>query len=426
VSAPTGARRRAVFLDRDGVLNEAVVRERKPYPPQSPDEVVVVPGMAAACDRLRRRGFVLVVVTNQPDVARGRQSASGVAAINAVVAQQVGVDAVYVCLHDNDDECACRKPKPGMLLDAARDLNLDLNQSFMVGDRWSDIAAGQGAGCTTVYIDAGYQERGAQAPDHVVSHPVEALEWILSTLESEEGAVSDQLPYGIKIFADGADLEAILRLSANPVISGFTTNPTLMRKSGVEDYAGFARKVLDNITQQPISFEVLCDEFDEMRDQARTIASWGPNVFVKIPVTNTRGESAAALIKELSAEGLHLNVTAILSLDQVRTVVDALADSPGAVVSVFAGRIADTGRDPVPIMTEAVAMLAGNPRLELLWASPREILNVAQAAAVGCHIITVTPDLLAKLPGLGRGLEEVSLDTVRMFFNDAQSAGFLL
>ena len=426
VSPP--ARRRAVFLDRDGVLNEAVVRAGTPYPPQSPDEVVVVPGIAAACDALRRRGMVLVVVTNQPDVARGRQSPSGVAAINSVLREKVTVDAVYVCPHDNDDACPCRKPKPGMLLAAARDLNLDLdlNQSFMVGDRWSDIAAGQGAGCRTVYIDSGYQERGAEAPDRVVAHPVEALEWILTTLESEEGAVSDQLPYGIKIFADGADLEAILQLSRNPAISGFTTNPTLMRKSGVEDYAGFARKVLDNITDQPISFEVLCDEFDEMRAQARTIASWGPNVFVKIPVTNTRAESAAPLIRELSAEGLHLNVTAILSLDQVRTVVDALEGSPGAVVSVFAGRIADTGRDPVPIMTEAVALLAPNPRLELLWASPREILNVTQAAAVGCHIITVTHDVLAKLPGLGRGLEDVSLDTVRMFYDDAQSAGFFL
>jgi transaldolase len=238
--------------------------------------------------------------------------------------------------------------------------------------------------------------------------------------------MSDQLPYGIKIFADGADLEGILQLSRDPVISGFTTNPTLMRKSGVEDYPGFARKVLDNVTDKPISFEVFSDEFDEMATQARLIGAWGANVFVKIPVTNTRGESAAALIKELSAEGLHLNVTAILTLDQVRTVADALQDTPGAVVSVFAGRIADTGRDPVPLMTEAVGLLAHNARLELLWASPREVLNVPQAAAVGCHIITVTHDLLAKLKGLGRSLEDVSLDTVRMFRNDAVTAGYIL
>jgi len=426
VSAAEVTRRPAVFLDRDGVLNEAVVREGKPFPPTSPDEVVVVRGMAAACDRLRRAGFALVVVTNQPDVARGRQSESGVAAINSVLRHTVDLDAIYVCPHDNADRCSCRKPEPGMLVAAAHDLSLDLDRSFMVGDRWSDMAAGQRAGCRTVYIDNGYQEQQPAAPDHVVDHPVEALDWILTTVQHERGAVSQQLPYGIKIFADGADLEGILQLSRDPVISGFTTNPTLMRQSGVDDYAGFARKVLDHVTDMPISFEVLSDEFEEMGAQARTIASWGQNVFVKIPVTNTRGESAAPLIRELSADGLHLNVTAILALDQVRTVAEALADTPGAVVSVFAGRIADTGRDPVPLMTEAVGLLAHDPRLELLWASPREILNVPQAAAVGCHIITVTHALLAKLKGLGRSLEDVSLDTVRMFHDDARRAGFLL
>jgi transaldolase len=238
--------------------------------------------------------------------------------------------------------------------------------------------------------------------------------------------VSDEGPYGIKIFADGADLEGILELGRDPAIAGFTTNPTLMRKSGIDDYPGFARKVLDHVTDKPISFEVLCDEFDEMEDQARRIASWGPNVFVKIPVTNTRGESAAELIQTLSRDGLQLNVTAILAPEQVRAVAQALADAPAAIVSVFAGRIADTGRDPVPIMTEAVAMLEPYPRLELLWASPREILNVVQAAEIGCHIITVTHDLLPKLKGLGRTLEAVSLDTVKMFRDDALSAGFLL
>ena len=238
--------------------------------------------------------------------------------------------------------------------------------------------------------------------------------------------VSDEGPYGIKIFADGADLEGILELERDPAIAGFTTNPTLMRKSGIDDYPGFARKVLDHVTDKPISFEVLCDEFDEMEDQARKIASWGPNVFVKIPVTNTRGESAAALISSLSRDGLQLNVTAILAPEQIRTVAAALADAPAAIVSVFAGRIADTGRDPVPIMTEALATLEPYPHLELLWASPREILNVVQAAEIGCHIITVTHDLLPKLKGLGRTLEAVSLDTVKMFRDDALSAGFLL
>ena len=210
------------------------------------------------------------------------------------------------------------------------------------------------------------------------------------------------------------------------MISGFTTNPTLMRKSGVDDYPGFARKVLDHVTEKPISFEVLCDDFDEMREQATKIASWGPNVFVKIPVTNTRGESSAPLIRELCAEGLLLNVTAILAPAQIETVVEAMAEAPGGIVSVFAGRVADTGRDPVPLMTDAVFTLTSSPRLELLWASPREILNVVQAAAVGCHIITVTHEMLPKLKALGRSLEDVSLDTVKMFRDDAVSAGFLL
>jgi transaldolase len=233
-------------------------------------------------------------------------------------------------------------------------------------------------------------------------------------------------PYGVKIFADGANFETICTLSRDPLIAGFTTNPTLMRKSGVDDYEGFARKVLEHVPDHPISFEVFSDDFDEMRLQAEAIASWGPNVFVKIPVTNTKGESSTSLIRDLCAIGLKLNVTAILSLRQVRAVVDALDTSPGAIVSVFAGRIADAGRDPVPLMAAAVDIVKHNPALELLWASPREVLNVVQASQVGCHIITVTHDLLIKLPSLGRDLEDVSLDTVRMFHDDARQAGYLL
>ncbi len=186
MTAPARPPRRAVFLDRDGVLNKAVVRDGKPFPPRSPDELVVVPGVAEACRALRAGGLVLVVVTNQPDVARGLQSAAGVAAINALLRSQVTVDAVYVCPHDGPDGCACRKPQPGMLLAAARDLDLDLHQSFMVGDRWSDIAAGQRAGCVTVYVDYGYQEQGAFEPDQVLSSPVEALEWVLMNVQVEE------------------------------------------------------------------------------------------------------------------------------------------------------------------------------------------------------------------------------------------------
>jgi transaldolase len=218
----------------------------------------------------------------------------------------------------------------------------------------------------------------------------------------------------------------MLALAKDPLIAGFTTNPTLMRKSGVVDYATFAKEVLAEVTDHPISFEVVTDDFDEMRRQARLIASWGANVYVKIPVTNTRGESSADLVRELSLEGLRLNVTALLSLRQVGTVARALEDGPGGVVSVFAGRIADTGRDPVPVMTAALEVLADHPRLELLWASPREILNVVQADSIGCHIITVTHDLLKKIHGLVRDLEDVSRDTVQMFHDDAQASGLTL
>jgi transaldolase len=228
------------------------------------------------------------------------------------------------------------------------------------------------------------------------------------------------------VFADGADLDSILELAADPVVRGFTTNPTLMRKAGIEDYEGFARKVLDHVTDRPISFEVCADDFEEMRRQAHLLASWGPNVYVKIPVTNTQGISSSPLIADLTADGVHLNVTGILTLAQVREVSEPLAESSGAVVSVFAGRIADTGRDPVPLMASAVDMLRQYPNLELLWASPREVINVCQADSIGCDIITVTHDLLKKLGGLGRSLEDVSLDTVRMFYNDAVDAGYVL
>ena len=230
----------------------------------------------------------------------------------------------------------------------------------------------------------------------------------------------------MKIFADGADLESMVRLVDDPRISGFTTNPTLMRKAGVSDYEAFARKVLGTITEHPISFEVFADDGPEMLRQARLIASWGPNVYVKIPVTNTQGESSAEVVRELSAEGVHLNVTALMTVAQVEEIAAASTGGPGHVISVFAGRIADTGRDPMPIMRESLAAIEHDPALELLWASPREVLNIAQAEEIGVHIITVTSDLLAKLDGFGKDLDQFSLETVQMFHGDAQAAGFVL
>jgi transaldolase len=230
----------------------------------------------------------------------------------------------------------------------------------------------------------------------------------------------------IKIFGDGADRAGIAELAAKPWIRGFTTNPTLMRKAGVEDYETFARGVLKLVPDRPISFEVFSDDAAEMEEQARLISSWGENVYVKIPVTNTRGEPSRTIVSRLAAEGIKVNVTAMMTLDQVHDVIGWLADGPAAFVSVFAGRIADTGRDPVPIMAAAVEALQPYPNLELIWASPREVLNLIQAEAVGCHIITVVHDVLAKLDSLGRDLDDFSLDTVRMFFRDGQAAGYTL
>ena len=230
----------------------------------------------------------------------------------------------------------------------------------------------------------------------------------------------------VKIFADGANLQALLDLAEQPHISGFTTNPTLMRQSGVSDYEGFARKLLEHITDRPISFEVFADEHDEMLRQARLIASWASNVYVKIPITDTRGNSTAAVVRELNQSGVQVNVTALMTLSQVEAVTATLAGGSRAVISVFAGRVADTGRDPVPLMRAALQTIAPYPGLELLWASPREILNVRQADLLGVHIITVTHDLLKKLPLLGRDLDAFSLETVRMFHDDAVTAGYLL
>ena len=230
----------------------------------------------------------------------------------------------------------------------------------------------------------------------------------------------------IKLFADGADLAGIKEMAANPLIRGFTTNPTLMRKAGVADYKAFALEVLKIVDDRPVSFEVFADDFDQMERQALEIASWGRNVNVKIPVTNTQGKFAGPLIERLSAQGVQLNVTAVLTIEQVRRIAERLAAGTPSIVSVFAGRIADTGRDPVPIMADAVGVLKAKPRAELIWASPRELLNIFQAQAIGCHIITATNDILKKLSLVGKDLDAYSLETVEMFYKDAKAAGFTI
>jgi transaldolase len=230
----------------------------------------------------------------------------------------------------------------------------------------------------------------------------------------------------IKIFADGADKAGMLEMYRNPLIAGFTTNPTLMRKAGIANFEAFARDILEAIPDRPISFEVFSDDFAEMERQARLIATWGPNVYVKIPVTDTKGTSAAPSIANLAADGIQLNVTALLTVDQVRTVAAALAGGGPSCISVFAGRIADAGVDPLPIVRESLAIMEPHKHLELIWASPRELLNIVQADEAGAHIITVTNDLLTKLPTIGKDLAQFSLETVQMFYRDAAAAGFSL
>ena len=230
----------------------------------------------------------------------------------------------------------------------------------------------------------------------------------------------------VKIFADGADKAGMLEMYAKPFIKGLTTNPTLMRKAGIADYKAFALDVLQAIADKPISFEVFSDDFAEMQRQALEIAAWGENVYVKIPITNTKREPSYALIRDLSARKVKLNITALMTLEQVRDTVAALDASVPSYVSVFAGRIADTGRDPLPLMAAAVELLRPNPLAELIWASPRELLNIFHADQVGCHVITVTNDILKKLSLVGFDLSDYSLDTVKMFHRDAADAGFRL
>ncbi len=236
----------------------------------------------------------------------------------------------------------------------------------------------------------------------------------------------NSLNLNVKIFADGAEKAGMLEMAADQMIAGLTTNPTLMRKAGLTDYRGFAHEILAEIKEKPISFEVFSDEFDVMEKQALEIASWGDNVYVKIPITNTKGESSAPLAGRLSAQGVKVNVTAMMTLEQVQSVVPGLAQGPGAYVSVFAGRIADTGVDPLPLMTGIVGYLKDFPGIELIWASPREVLNIFQADEIGCHIITVTNDLIKKLALHGKDLDRFSLETVKMFYDDATTAGFSL
>ena len=425
--------RPAVFFDRDGVLTEAILTHGVPRPARSGTPLQLRPGVEAVCRALREAGLLLVCVTNQPDIARGVISAASVAATNADLQARLGLEAVMVCPHDDADLCDCRKPLPGMLLQAAEDFGIDLERSVMVGDRWRDIEAGRKAGCTTIFIDNRYGERKPEHPDLTTTR-LDGLVPEIINVTMKKGVDWSQRAPGmlteghlrVEIFADGADRASIVELAANPLIKGFTTNPTLMRAAGVSDYESFARDVVASVPGMPVSFEVFADDLDEMVRQARRISRWGDQVYVKIPVTNTARQSTARVVCALSEEGIKLNVTALFTVEQVRWVTEALAGGPSAFLSVFAGRIADSGRDPIPIMRESLEVMAAYSNLRLIWASPREILNIVQADEIGCHVITLTHDLLRKLANLGKDLDDFSLETVCMFHRDAATAGYVL
>jgi transaldolase len=422
---------RAVFLDRDGVINDAIVRDGHPHPPATLAEVRVCTGAPAALAELRSRGFQLFVVTNQPDVARGTAKAADVDAFHSYLSAALPIDKFYTCMHDDADGCVCRKPLPGLITRAASEHSIDLATSYLIGDRWRDIAAGVAAGVTTIFIDRNYAERKPEPSADGSAVDIEgAVNWILNR---ELMLVGDSRSEGpdlsalrTKIFADGADVAGLKALAAHDGISGFTTNPTLMRKAGIIDYRSFALEALQIVGTRPISFEVFADDENEMERQARIIAAWGSNIYVKIPVTNTKGQSTGKLVRRLTDAGIKLNVTALMTVSQVHDVTNALSGGAPAYISVFAGRIADTGRDPLPIMRDALEVIRPEPQIELIWASPRELLNIFHADAIGCQIITVTNDILAKLGGIGKDLDEYSLDTVKMFHRDASEAAFSL
>lgn len=421
--------RAAVFLDRDGVLNETVVVDGVPRPPGDAESLVLRPGVVEACHALRRAGLLLVVVSNQPDVARGRVAAAEVERITARLRALVPLDDVRICPHDDGDGCRCRKPADGLLHDAARDWGIDLGRSVVVGDRWRDVVAGRSAGCRTVLVRAGHGDGRGVEPDLVVDALLDAVPWILRTVSaaaSGDTATLDPTRLRVKLFADGADLQGILALAALPYVRGFTTNPTLMRAAGIANYEAFAGELLQRVSSHPVSLEVFADDVAEMERQARRISSWGDNVYVKIPVTTSTGEPCTPLARRLGGDGVKVNLTAICTVEQVAKAVEALADGAPGYVSLFAGRIADTGRDPLPYVRAALDLMRPHPHLELIWASPREVLNVVQADTVGCHIITVTHELLKKLGVLGMDLATMSLETVRMFHRDATQAGFCL
>jgi transaldolase len=441
-----------ILLDRDGVLNRVVVDPEQGTidSPLHPGQVSLLPGVAEAVARLTAAGYGLAIVTNQPAAAKRKTTRANLEAVHEAVVKGVSsrggrILSSHVCFHRAEDECACRKPKPGLLLEALeRHPGFDRAGAWMVGDGVTDVQAGAALGLRTAFLGPRKCDAckilsqceltptwwGADLlafTDHLLSNEGGAPMILARPLETLEAPAPSRNGLRVQVFADGANLESMLALASDPLVKGFTTNPTLMRQSGVKDYAAFSRQVLEAIPDKPISFEVLADDPSEIRRQALLIASWGDNVYVKVPVTNSEGIPLYSLVRDLSHQGVKVNVTAVFTLEQVSASCQALAGGAPSVVSVFAGRIADAGRDPVPHMRAALSICRSVDRsIELLWASPREILNVVQADEIGVDIITVTEAIRTKLHLLGKDLTEFSRETVLMFKKDGESAGFRL
>lgn len=437
---------KATFLDRDGVLNPLVYNlETGEYEsPHYPEDFSIYPYVAPALKQLLEAGFLLFLVSNQPSYAKGKTTLENIKNIQLQFEEYLAYEGIefqefYYCYHhpqgivpEYSIQCRCRKPGTQFLEEAQLRYELDLQNSWFIGDQDTDVECGQLMGIRTVLIQNKHssKKRVKNGSAFTANNLGEAVQIVCEkrkqngnyfSMVKGEGAMNE---LKIKLFADGAVLADMKNAYAGGLVKGFTTNPTLMKKAGITDYNQFAKDVLAEINDMPISFEVFSDEFVEMEREARIINSWGENVYIKIPITNTKGESSIPLIKKLAGDGLKLNVTAIMTLEQVEAVASVLDSEVPAVVSVFAGRIADTGRDPMPIMREAVEVLKMNQNAELLWASPREVLNVYQADECGCHIITITPDLLKKIESRGKDLNEFSLETVKMFYNDAVALGY--
>lgn len=428
-----------ILLDRDGVLNRMVVHAEHGLTdsPLHPSQVEMLPGAVAAVARLTEAGYGVAIVTNQPAAAKGKTSRENLEAVHARVVAEIEagggrIASSHICFHRAEDGCACRKPAAG-LLRAALEAHPQRPRDgvWMVGDGVTDVQAGRLLGLRTAFLGkpscaaCGVLDATVGPADHIAPDLEGFVGHLLGGALHRSGVNAADLR--VKIFADGADLDVIRRRAADPMISGFTTNPSLARKAGVTDYERFSRAALAAAGTRPVSIEVVADSPEEIAAQALRISQWAPNAYVKIPVTTTSGTSLIGVAGRLSHEGVKVNLTAILTLRHVAEAVDAFRGGAPSVISVLAGRVADAGVDPVGHMRAALAICRSADRaIELLWASPRELFNVVQASQVGVDIITVTDSLLEKLSQLGRDLGEVSLDTVRMLKADADMGGLRL